>query len=290
MEFPKKIHFTCKDKNNITNPIWIDCLKKYRNMYKDYEIIIHDNADIYNIVEKHYPEYLVQIKQIKIGAVLADVFRYLILYLEGGIYSDLDCEPIKRVDVLFQKDYQHFHGNQVNNFFIYKNKKIINNKWDFYRNVCNNSKIVNISNNPVVMKCLGHKINVETTSSILCYEFHKDWLSENITNNNKWSYKGVGICQWFMISKPKQDIFLKMFMYCMGHINQLINLNRNNDYHYNVINMSGPLGFTKIVMDNLNDKIKILPSDFFCCGAWNNTVPATKNSFVKHKFTGSWLK
>jgi hypothetical protein len=42
-------------------------------------------------------------------------------------------------------------------------------------------------------------------------------------------------------------------------------------------------------MDNLTDKIKILPSDFFCCGSWNGSVPLTKNSYIKHYFTGSWL-
>ena len=33
-------------------------------MYTDYEIIIYDNNDIYNIVEKNFPEYLGKIKQI----------------------------------------------------------------------------------------------------------------------------------------------------------------------------------------------------------------------------------
>jgi len=317
---PKKIHFTCKCKTDITNPIWIECLNKYYKMYSDYEIIIHDNEDIYNIVEKHFPQYLEKIKKIKIGAVLADIFRYLILYLEGGIYSDLDCEPIKHIDELFCKEYQYFHGdeNRDNNFFIYNNnnivdnnknnnklifsnnvfnnknekkekKTIINNKWDFYHNVCSNHKIINNKNDPQVIKCLGHKINIEKISTILCYEFDKDWINEQILKNKKWCYKNVGICQWFIISKPKQEIFLKMFMNCIENIEKLIKLNIDDkNYHYNVINSSGPLAFTRIVMDNLNDKIKILPSDFFCCGSWSS-VPVTKNSFVSHKFTSSWI-
>jgi mannosyltransferase OCH1-like enzyme len=96
MNIPKKIHLTCKNKDNIDNVIWKKCLEKYKLVYPDYEIIVYGNEDIYNIIEKHYPEYLDKIKQIKIGALLADIFRYLILYLEGGIYSDFDCEPIKK--------------------------------------------------------------------------------------------------------------------------------------------------------------------------------------------------
>ena len=66
LNIPKKIHLTCKDKHNIDNPVWKKCLDKYKSMYSDYEIIIHDNEDIYNMIETYYPEYLSKIKQIKI--------------------------------------------------------------------------------------------------------------------------------------------------------------------------------------------------------------------------------
>ena len=82
-------------------------------MYTDYEIIIYDNNDIYNIVEKNFPEYLGKIKQITIGAVLADIFRYLILYLEGGIYLDLDCDPIKHICLMKIILINNFHKNRL---------------------------------------------------------------------------------------------------------------------------------------------------------------------------------
>ena len=47
LNIPKKIHLTCKDKNNIDDPVWKKCLDKYKSMYSDYEIIIHDNEDIF---------------------------------------------------------------------------------------------------------------------------------------------------------------------------------------------------------------------------------------------------
>ena len=39
-------------------------------------------------------------------------------------------------------------------------------------------------------------------------------------------------------------------------------------------------------------QICILPSDYFCCGSGfgSSFVPSTKNMFIQHKFTGSWLK
>jgi hypothetical protein len=291
MKIPKKIHLTCKDKNNIDNIIWKECLENYKLIYPDYEIIIYDNEDIYKIIENNFPEYLEKIKQIKIGAILADIFRYLILYLEGGIYSDFDCEPIKRVDELLNPNFKYYHGDKMrdNNYWIYKNKsQFINKKWDFTHNICNNYQIINKNNNPIHMKCLGHMIG--DVSTILCYEFSSDFICGDIINNNKWCYKKVGICQFFMITEPKQDIFLKMFNLCMDNIDIILKISKkNSDYHYSVIITTGPLVFTKIVMDNLSDKIKILPSDFFCCGSWNGSVPLTTNSYIKHHYTGSWL-
>lgn len=289
----KKLHLTCKDKNNITNNIWLNCIQKYRQLYNDYEIIIYDNNDIYNIIEKHYPEYLLKIKQIQIGAILADIFRYLILYLEGGVYSDMDCEPIKKInDLLDNKTYYH---NDSNNFKIedktnkkkgvlIRNFKVINH-YDYKENPCNNCVLINDNE----YKCLGHNYIKDKSIIILGYEydneFHKNYFDTFVR-----TYKDVGICQWFMISKEnKQEIFLKAFMYCIENIDTLLSLkNTDKNFHYNVINTCGPLAFTKIVLDNMNDSISILPADFFCSGS-ANLVPMTHNRYIQHHFTGSWL-
>lgn len=288
MIIPKKIHLTCKDKNNINNHIWEKCLIAYKQLYPDYEIIIYDNEDIYNIINKFYPEYLEKIKKIKIGAVLADIFRYLILYLEGGIYSDFDCLPLKRVDELLNDKFKYYHGDSSRNnkFWIYDdNSQLQNREWDFTHNICENCKIIS-NDKPKCLQCLGHEMGNITT--ILSYEFHSDFINSDVISNDKWCYKNVGICQWFMITEPKQDIFIKMFNNIMTNIGQVINISKTTDYHYTVINTTGPLAFTKIVMDNMTDKIKILPSDFFCGGSWGK-VPITKNSYVRHLYTGSWL-
>ena len=296
MNIPKKIHLTCKDKNNIGNVIWEKCLEKYKLIYPDYEIIIYDNEDIYNIIQKYYPEYLCKIKQIRTGAILADIFRYLILYLEGGIYSDFDCEPIKRIDKLLDPNFKYYHGdkNRDNNYWIYETKgEIVNTEWDFTHNICNNCEVINNKNNPIHMKCLGHSMG--NISTILGYEFHSDFINmkNNLLNEEHHPATKIyncQICQWFMISEPKQKIFLKMFISIMDNLDILINIKKNDkNYIKTVINTTGPSGFTKVVIDNLTEKIKILPCDFFCCGSANGTVPKTRNSYVKHHFTGTWL-
>jgi hypothetical protein len=288
----KTLHLTCKDKRHIDNPVWQACLQKYHAMYADYDIKLYDNNDIYGIVARHYPQFLRQIQQIRVGAVLADVFRYLILYLEGGVYSDMDCEPLKPIDNLLGSKFYHGDAARGNQFFVYPpNKKLCNRKWDFHGNPCNHCAPANHDGPIKAFTCLGHDVN-PTASTVLCYEFHSDWHGrEPFLRDPKWTFRNVGICQWFMITQPRQEVFLKMFMHCAEHLNVLTRLRPGQpNYHNAVINTCGPLAFTKVVLQNMTDQICILPSDFFCAGSWAGIVPQTKNSYIKHHFTGSWTK
>ena len=293
---PKLIHLTCKDKTNITNPIWNECLNKIKNMYNDYTITIYDNKDIYKIIEMFDKKNLDFIKNITIGATLADIFRYLILYLRGGYYFDLDCEPIKHINEL---NNIHYHGDNNNNFYIYpKTKKIINSQWDFHDNPCNNCKVINKNNDLVAYNCVGHKYINNKTNVIVGHEFDKTWNSNIINNNSekhKWVDNNIGICQWFMASKPNQSLFLQCYKKSLHNLKNLKLNNNNPQYHFQVINGTGPLFFTKMINkfikenNSFKSTIAIFPTDFFCCGS-GGSVPHTKNTFVKHMFTGSWLK
>jgi hypothetical protein len=294
--FPKILHLTCKDKHKIDNPIWINCLEKYKHMYKC-KFKIHDNNDIYKFFESFDNDNLHYIKEIKIGAVLADIFRYAILYVKGGIYSDMDCEPLQPIENLFKNN--HYHGRSDNFFYIYPNHiKLENSECDFYENPCNNCSYVSQNNGIIKYVCLGHRYITHNTDIVVCYEFDKTWCKnrvDDLNNKHKWLDKDIGVCQWYIIAKPNQQLFLDCYRECINNIKHLLTLDKNNDYHFNVINGSGPLCFTKIINKKIENgslskkNICFLPSDFFCCGS-NESVPQTKNSYVKHNFTGTWLK
>jgi hypothetical protein len=132
--------------------------------------------------------------------------------------------------------YYHGDSNRDNNFYMYKNKNIIDSRWDFKHNVCCNSVILNKKTNPAILKCLGHTLNIQNVSTILSYEIHKDWMKgNNLLENSMRCVKGVGICQWFMITEPKQEIFLKSFEKCIKNIDFLINLNNNNKNYIDIV-------------------------------------------------------
>ena len=238
---------TCKDKQLLSkHPIWNHCYNKYKSVYSDYEVVLYNDQDIYDIVKRHYPQYFDKIRQIKIGNILSHIFRYLILYLEGGIYSDFDYEPLKRIDHMFNVDY--YHGGNDKYFYIYpSNKKITNNNCDFYNNPCNNNRFIS-SDNVQKYECLGH--NVNNYSSLLCYEQGND---SNIFNG-------------FMLTNPKKEIFLKMFNHYIKNIDSLISLSTSKrSYFDKVIKPGYSKVFRDFVMGSINNNTIIFNSERFYC-------------------------
>lgn len=272
---PKVLHLTCKSKT-INNPRWQSCLDKFREFYTDYEIRIYDNEDIYSLIGTHYPDALEKVKQITVGAVLADIFRYLILYLEGGIYADMDCEPLRPIGELFTGIHYHGDPERANHLYVYPTGTPLGDRrWDFYVNPCTNSRAIQASHPYIkTYQCKGHKVGDRRV--ILCYEFHKDWhpvLPEQV-------------CQWFMIAAPGQQVFKTMVEQCLAKLDILVGLERGvGAYEQTILNTTGPAAFTNVV--KADGTCCILPSDFFCAGSWG-AVPQTRNSYLQHHFTGTW--
>lgn len=245
MIFPSIIHMTCKNKHVIEDKFWEQCYKKTKLINKNHTIKLYDDADIHNLIKKHFPDDIEIVKKIEKGAILADVFRYLILYLEGGIYSDMDCMPLKPIDDLF------------------------------------NDHLIN------------EKINI-----IVCKEW---WKHPNVFKNK---YNNNRLCQWYMITKPKQKIFLDCYKECIKNINndhlQIKKLREKRmtsntaywKYIGSVMGYTGPILFAQIINKTLpNDNLCILPSDYFCPGSGpKGDVHITKNSYIKHLFTASWTR
>jgi mannosyltransferase OCH1-like enzyme len=290
--FPKIIHMTCKNKYTIdNNDSWKKCLEKYKEIYTDYEIIIYDDDDIYEIIKNEFPEDYITIQTIK-GVLLADIFRYIILYLKGGIYSDLDCYPIKHINSLFNDTFYHGDKNKGNSFYIYPtNIDILNKQWDFYVNPCNNNELIE-QTNICSYKCLGHEYINNDTNIIICKE---NFECLDIFNNH---FNNHRLCQWFMITKPKQQIFLELYKECLENLKvnydiiQELRISNKREYFIKVLETTGPIFFTKIINKYLpNEIICILPSDFFCSGSGptQKEIPLTQNSYIRHLFKGSWM-
>ena len=84
---PKVIHQTWKSKSI---PGWAKLpMRSWKRRNPGYKFILYDDNEIEEYVEKHYPDIMFAFQQMK-PVQKADVFRYVVIYNEGGVYADID--------------------------------------------------------------------------------------------------------------------------------------------------------------------------------------------------------
>jgi hypothetical protein len=68
--------------------------KRWRKLNGGYKIEVSLNPDCIDFIEKHYNTYISTLfKQIQEGKYKADLWRLCKLYIEGGVYADVDLIP-----------------------------------------------------------------------------------------------------------------------------------------------------------------------------------------------------
>ena len=103
MPIPKVIYQTWKTKN--LHPNCINVKNNIQALNPDYEIILYDDMEADQFIRYNFDEYTYKcFSQLNIGASRADFWRYCILYINGGIYLDLDADITRPLDELIQED------------------------------------------------------------------------------------------------------------------------------------------------------------------------------------------
>lgn len=92
---PKKIHYIWLGKGNLPQ-IFEKCLKSWQKFCPDFEIKRWDESNL----NLDLNQYVRQAYDSKKYAFASDVFRFEILFKEGGIYLDVDVELLKPIDDL----------------------------------------------------------------------------------------------------------------------------------------------------------------------------------------------
>jgi len=93
----------------IIHQIWLqgreNVPKKYlnysnmlKNMNKRYQHIIWDEKTFYDKILNKYPEYKKFYEMLPLIHLKVDYMRYIILFIIGGIYVDMDAKPMKSFD------------------------------------------------------------------------------------------------------------------------------------------------------------------------------------------------
>lgn len=108
---PKIIYKTGKENINNLSPYLNNIFKNILDNNKDFKLKYYDDNDCKNFIEKYYiKDVLDAYNKLKPGAYKADLFRYCILYINGGIYGDLSQ--------IYHKPFIEFIDFDKNNLYI----------------------------------------------------------------------------------------------------------------------------------------------------------------------------
>ncbi len=111
--FPKIIHQTYISEESI--PLrWKESITKWREFHSSPslsekergEYVFWSDEDNLNFVKEYFPDFVETFVGYKHPIQRADAIRYMILYVYGGIYSDLDIIPKKNI-------FNHFSNGDI---------------------------------------------------------------------------------------------------------------------------------------------------------------------------------
>lgn len=103
MTIPKIIYQTWKTKDLPLN------IKKIRDKISEinpqYELILYDDNEMDIFIKTNFNINIYNTyKKLNVGAAKADFWRYCILYLNGGVYLDIDSDILRPLDELIEED------------------------------------------------------------------------------------------------------------------------------------------------------------------------------------------
>ena len=95
-KIPKIIHQTSKSR--CVTPMVKSAVEKWRNMSAEYAYYFHSDESIERLLRQDWPEFphlpqVISCIPKSSGTVLADIWRYVLLWEYGGVYADFDTEP-----------------------------------------------------------------------------------------------------------------------------------------------------------------------------------------------------
>lgn len=76
-------------------------LHRMKKMNPSYSFRLFDDSEIVNFIESNFDESVrVAYSRLRLGASKADLFRYCVLFINGGVYVDIDSEIVGNLDDL----------------------------------------------------------------------------------------------------------------------------------------------------------------------------------------------
>ena len=181
----KNIYLTYKSKN-IPNYI----IKNWKLLNPTYNIHLYDNNDCINFLYNNYGQLYVDIfNYIKDGPIKSDFWRCCIIYKYGGVYADIDMEPLVSISSIIKNN---------NKIKFYTCKSMINIE------SVNPTIIISNKNHKILKYCIIEYIKKyknkekysywEWSIATIMYNATKKYLNKNMIYGNK-IYKDILLFQ-----------------------------------------------------------------------------------------------
>ncbi|TKY80199.1 glycosyltransferase [Pectobacterium polonicum] len=107
MKIPKKIHqIYTKGINKLPEEILVS-IEQLKEMNPTWEYFFYDEKRIIEYIDKHYGKEMLNLYlsiEPKYGAARADLFRYLLIYIEGGVYLDIKSSCLNPLNDAIAED------------------------------------------------------------------------------------------------------------------------------------------------------------------------------------------
>src|SRR4051794_29501684 len=88
-------------KNEVVPDKWKISPASLHQQMPSWKYVLMTDQDNEQFVRKHFPEFLPSYKAFPYNIQRADAIRYMWLYINGGLYIDLDTKVIHPLDELF---------------------------------------------------------------------------------------------------------------------------------------------------------------------------------------------
>ena len=118
---------------------------KWKQLNPEYRIELYDDKRCEDFLKTSFgTEYLDVFRYIQDGPIKADFWRICILYRYGGVYSDIDNEPLVSLSSFLEKDIDFL---------------VCSSCWDEMEFNFNPNLIISHKNNPILLNCINWYLN-----------------------------------------------------------------------------------------------------------------------------------
>jgi mannosyltransferase OCH1-like enzyme len=166
-----------------------DSINKIKKNNPEFEYIFHDDNQCREFIANHFPDMvLYAFDNLIPGAYKADIWRYCILYIYGGIYIDIKFEPIGNYKLLDLVDDEYYVLDRPNQFGVslYNGLMVMKPK----------NEILKIALNQIIKNVTTKNYNSSsfhiTGSALLGNLLHENETYDEVCNNYKLKFSKCG--------------------------------------------------------------------------------------------------